>query len=473
MLKNLIISKLKENLGYEPTLSQEELIKNLASFLLEGREGEVLIVRGYAGTGKTSTMSSYVKVLKDSGYKVVLLAPTGRAAKVFSTYSGFPAYTIHKKIYRQQSSKDGFGKFVVDRNLHTRTVFIVDEASMISDQAMEGSSFGSGYLLQDLFKYVNNDRGCKLVVIGDMAQLPPVGLDISPALDLSYINMFSTTTNFCELTDVVRQAKDSGILANATVLRQKITNDDTSLPLVRPGDYPDLIPIHGSELIEALSDSYSGAGVEDTLVICRSNKRANKYNQGIRNQILWREEEISAGDLLMVVRNNYFWLNEYKEADFIANGDVIEVIKVHGYKELYGFRFATCTVNLVDYGLELEVKLLLDALHSESASLSNDENRKLYYNILEDYLDVKPKRKQYESVKNNVFFNALQVKYAYAVTCHKAQGGQWREVYIDAGYLKEEMVDREYLRWLYTAITRGAEKVYLVNFPDEFIGIDK
>lgn len=469
MLINQIISKLKGAIGFEPTPSQEQLIKNLATFTIESMGGNVLLVKGYAGTGKTTTLSAYVKVLKELGFKVVLLAPTGRAAKVFSSYAKTNAYTIHKKIYRQKSSKDGFGKFILDKNLHTRTFFIVDEASMISNQGMEGNAFGSGYLLNDLYSYVNNDKNCNLILVGDVAQLPPVGLSISPALDSNELQIFSSAIVENKLTEVVRQEINSGILKNATDLRLKIDEGLACLPMIESKIYPDFSPLHGSEFIEAITESYSKVGIEETLVICRSNKRANKYNQGIRNQILWREEEIAAGDLLMVVKNNYYWLNEYKEADFIANGDIIEVLKVHGYKELYGFRFAICTISLVDYGIELEVKLLLDALHSEAASLTQDENRKLYYNILEDYIDLKPKSKQYEAVRNNEFFNALQVKYAYAVTCHKSQGGQWKEVYVDAGYLVEDMIDTEYLRWLYTAVTRATEKVYLVNFPKEFV----
>lgn len=456
-------------LGFEPTQSQEKLIKNLARFTMESKGGDVLIVKGYAGTGKTSTLSVYVGVLKQMGYKVILLAPTGRAAKVFSSYSKTNAYTIHKKIYRQKSSKDGFGRFVLDNNLYTRTFFIVDEASMISNSGAEGSAFGTGYLLNDLYKYVSNDKNCNLILVGDVAQLPPVGLTISPALDAGELMVLTPNVHEEELVDVVRQEADSGILFNATDLRQRIKEENTRVPIIKSKKFVDFIPLHGSELIESIMDSYDRVGIEQTLVICRSNKRANKYNQGIRAQILWREEEIAAGDLLMVVKNNYYWLNEYEEADFIANGDIIEVLKVHGYKELYGFRFAICTVNLVDYDIELEVKLLLNALHSEAASLTQDENKTLFYNVLEDYAHLTPRRKQYNEVSNNEYFNAMQVKYAYAVTCHKAQGGQWKEVYIDAGYLVEDMIDTEYLRWLYTAITRGTEKVYLVNFPKEFV----
>ncbi|MBN1116099.1 MAG: AAA family ATPase [Bacteroidales bacterium] len=469
MLINKIVSKLTVALGEKPTASQEELIKNLARHAVESHEDAIFIVKGYAGTGKTSTLSAYVKVLSEIGNKVILLAPTGRAAKVFSTYAGKSAYTIHKKIYRQKSSNDGFGHFALDKNLHSRTVFIVDEASMISNTKSDGNSFGSGYLLNDLVEYVYNTRNCRLILVGDVAQLPPVGLNISPALDKSEVENYNIKVEETELTDVVRQSKSSGILESATILREKIASEDMSLPLFSVKGYADIESITGMELLEMLNNSYDKNGIDETLVVCRSNKRANAYNQGIRTQILWREEEISAGDLLMVVKNNYYWLKEFEGADFIANGDIVEVLKVIRHKELYGFRFVRCRLRLVDFNIEIETEIILDALHSEAASLSYDDNKKLFYAVMEDYADLKPKKKQYDSVKSNEYFNALQVKYAYAVTCHKAQGGQWKHVFIDAGFLKDEMIDKEYLRWLYTAITRATEKVYLVNFKEEFI----
>lgn len=469
MLINQIISKLTNEIQAEPTLSQKELLKNLASFTIDSFKEEVLIVRGYAGTGKTTALSAYVRVLKQCGFKVILLAPTGRAAKVFSQYANTKALTIHKKIYRQKSSKDGFGIFNLDKNLHGRTIFIVDEASMISNQKTEGNIFGSGYLLEDLIEYVQNDKGCKLILVGDTAQLPPVGLELSPALDEEIIKSYGKDVKIVELTDIVRQSLDSGILYCATMLRNKLLEQSFETPFFSTAGYIDIKKIGGVDLIELLSDCYSKDGIEETLVICRSNKRANKYNQGIRNQVLWREEELSAGDLLMVVKNNYFWLNDYPDVDFIANGDILEVLKVLKIKEIYGFRFALCSVRLVDYNLELEAWLILDSLNVESASLSASQNKELFYNIIEDYIELQPKKKQYEKVKNNVYFNALQVKYAYAVTCHKSQGGQWKNVFVDAGYLTKEMINREYLRWLYTAITRATENVYLVNFDEDFI----
>ncbi len=469
MLKNQIISKLLEEIRHEPTSSQTELLKNLANFTVDMHLKEILLVKGYAGTGKTTALSAYVRVLKKNGFKVVLLAPTGRAAKVFSSYAETTAFTIHKKIYRQKTSKDGFGRFELEKNLHTRTIFIVDEASMISNQQAEGSIFGTGYLLQDLLEYVNNDKGCKLILVGDVAQLPPVGLEVSPALDERSLHGYGFDVKVVYLKDVVRQASGSGILRTATHIRDKIAKDDFSLPLFSVKGFSDILKISGTELIELLNDSYSKRSNEDTLVICRSNKRANTYNQGIRNQVLWRDEELSSGDLLMVVKNNYFWLSEYSKADFIANGDIVEVLKVIQYKELYGFRFAKCNLRLIDYNLEVEANLLLDSLHSQAASLTSEENKKLFYSILEDYADIAPRKKQYDQVKNNAYFNALQVKYAYAITCHKSQGGQWSEVFIDAGYLTDEMINKEYLRWLYTAITRASKKTYLVNFKDEYV----
>lgn len=469
MLSDQFLNLIEEALGFSPTQSQAKLFHKLSDFILLPRDGEVFMLKGYAGTGKTSSISALVKVMKTFGKKSVLLAPTGRAAKVLSNYSGKTAYTIHKKIYRQKSAKDGFGQFQLDKNLHTNTFFIVDEASMITNSSLGASAFGTGALLTDLIEYINNGKNCNLILIGDTAQLPPVGLSLSPALEMSDMKTLCNNLSMQELSDVVRQSEDSGILHNATFLRNKIGENDSSLPLFNLLDFMDIIPLEGQELVESISESYDRVGSDNTLIVCRSNKRANKYNQGIRSQILWREEELSPGDLLLVVKNNYFWLKDVPETDFIANGDVVELLRVHKYIDMYGFRFASCTVKLVDYDIELDTLLLLDSLHSEAASLSVDENKKFFYTILEDYQHLKPKKKQYEQVKNNEYFNALQVKYANAVTCHKAQGGQWKEVYVDAGYLTNEMIDKEYMRWLYTAITRATEKVYLVGFKDEYI----
>lgn len=466
MLANHLSEKLRSFLKNSLTGSQENLVVILSDFTLKNEDDAMLIVGGYAGTGKTTTLSAYVELLSEYKMKSVLLAPTGRAAKVFSSYSQRPAYTIHKKIYRQRSSKDGFGKFVLDKNLHTRTVFIVDEASMIANQKVEGSVFGTGYLLDDLIEYVYNGKACKLIIVGDPAQLPPVGLDISPALDVRTMGKYSDTILSADLTEVVRQKSESGILFNATRLRTKIESGDFTMPAFQLKNFKDIVRLSGEELIDTISDSYDQNGVEETIVINRSNKRANQFNDGIRKSILWREEELVPGDLLMVVKNNYYWLRDEEEFDFIANGDIIEVLRIIKYQDLYGYRYADCLVRLTDYDIELEVKLMLDVLHEETPALSGEKNREMFYTILEDYSDLKPKRKQYDSVKSNEYFNAVQVKYAYAITCHKSQGGQWKSVFIDQGYISREKIDKDYLRWLYTALTRATEKVYLVNFPD-------
>lgn len=472
MLENHIVSILSEYFKESITPSQDRLLKVLAEYTMSSEDDALLIVRGFAGTGKTTSLSAYVNMLSEVKMKSVLLAPTGRAAKVFTHYSGKPAYTIHKKIYRQRSSKDGFGKFVLNKNLHTRTIFIVDEASMLSSEKQEGSVFGSGNLLEDLLEYVYNGKGCKLILVGDIAQLPPVGLDFSPALYQKIMARYSATIFQENLTEVVRQDKKSGILYNATLIRERIDNEDYRMPIIDLQDFEDIISISGTDLIETISDNYGKFGVEETIVICRSNKRAIKYNAGIRNAILWREEELVPGDLLMVVKNNYYWLQEEYDFDFIANGDIIEVIRIHRYQELYGYRYADCTIRLIDYNTEIEAKILLDAIYAEAPALSSEKNKEMFYSILEDYSHLKPKRKQYEGVRNNEYFNAIQVKYAYAVTCHKSQGGQWKSVFIDQGYIEKERMDKEYLRWLYTAISRATEKVYLVNFP-EFMFVEK
>jgi len=455
---------------HEPSEGQDKLFGSLAQFITDRNPDSVFLLKGYAGTGKTSSISAVVKALLKNKISSVLLAPTGRAAKVFSHYSNHPAYTVHKKIYRQKSSSDGFGTFALDRNLHKDTLFIVDEASMISDGSQENSIFGSGKLLDDLIEYVYTGNNCKLILIGDTAQLPPVGLSLSPALEKETLRNYNLSVTEIILNQVVRQKKKSGILKNATELRQQLDKDHAVLQIPKFKIFEtDVIRISGEDLIETISNSYYKYGMDSVIIVNRSNKRANQYNQGIRNSILSRESEIAAGDYIMVVKNNYFWAETTPEIDFIANGDIARIKKVRGYQDLYGFRFADLTISLIDYNdIELDVKVILDTLSIESAALTSEQNKTLYYAVLEDYADINNKKEKSKKIKADPFFNALQVKFAYAITCHKAQGGQWQVVFLDQGYFTDEMLDREYLRWLYTAFTRSVEKIYLVNFPDKF-----
>ncbi|RLD92315.1 MAG: ATP-dependent endonuclease, partial [Bacteroidetes bacterium] len=377
-------------------------------------------------------------------------------------------WTIHKKIYRQKSGSDGLGEFVLDRNLHKQTCFIVDEASMIGDRSPE-AFFGSGDLLRDLVDYVEAGSHCRLVLVGDTAQLPPVGLEMSPALSRERLESFGYRVREIELTDVVRQAEDSGILHNATSIRNLITDGLEDYPRFNFDAFPDITMISGAELLETISSSYDRYGTSDTIVVTRSNKRANKFNAGIRSQILWREEQLSPGDLLMVVKNNYFWKDEDKRIDFIANGDIIRVEKVLSTEEVHGHKFAIILISLPDYkDIEMEVKVLLDVIDLEAPSLNYDQQKTLYLSVAEDYPNEPSKRKVAEKISTDPYYNALQVKFAYAVTCHKAQGGQWKSVFLDQGYFTDEMLSLDYLRWLYTAFTRASEKLYLVNFAKQF-----
>ena len=445
------------------------LISGLANFVIKQNEDEVFVIRGYAGTGKTSLIASLVKTLKDKKAKTVLMAPTGRAAKVLSGYSNHPAMTIHKKIYRQKKVKDGFAEFSLDRNMHRDTLFIVDEASMISNQSLDLAIFGSGRLLDDLVAYVYSGAGCKLILIGDIAQLPPVGLDTSEALDPKLMAGYGFPVRRGELTEVVRQALSSGILANATLIREKLQRNEPGFPGLKVDSMQDVIRISGENLVESIEMSYDNPGMDETIIVCRSNKQANRYNQGIRNSILWKEEELSVGDQLMIVKNNYFWLKDEEEVDFIANGEVAVINKITAYQELYGLRFADVNLSLIDYkNLDFDAKIILDSIKVESASLSRDVMKDFFFQVMADYQHIKGKRRRTDAVRENPFFNALQVKFAYAVTCHKAQGGQWKHVYVDQGYVTEDRMDRDYYRWLYTAMTRATEKLFLVNFKDEF-----
>ena len=469
MINTYLGQQIKTNFPYKPTFEQENVVKILADFLFARKSDVLFLLKGYAGTGKTSLIGALVKTLDQLEQKCVLLAPTGRAAKVFAHYAGHPAFTIHKKIYRQRSFSNELDNFSMNDNLHQHTLFIVDEASMIANDGLSGSMFGSGRLLDDLIQYVYSGQGCRLMLIGDTAQLPPVGEEESPALSAEALKGYGLEVYEGMLTEVVRQLQDSGILWNATELRRCIVEEDFyTLPPIRVEGFPDIKVIPGNELIEAITDSYDQVGMDETIVVCRSNKRANIYNKGIRNTILYREEELEAGDLLMVAKNNYFWSEGCKEIDFIANGDIAVVRRVRREREMYGFRFADVVLRFPDYNdMELEVKLLLDTLHTETPALPKEMNDKLFYSVLEDYADITVKRERMKKMKADPHYNALQVKYAYAVTCHKAQGGQWKRVFLDQGYMTEDMLSPDYFRWLYTAFTRATETLYLVNWPKE------
>lgn len=458
---------------FEPTNGQQLLLHKLSEFILGADLSRLFVIKGYAGTGKTTLVRSLVKSLPAIKARAVLLAPTGRAAKVLSNYTQQQALTIHKKIYFRKPLADGSWGFKLQQNLHTDTLFIVDEASMISNTGGLSSSgmFGNGSLLDDLIDYVTSGNNCKLIFIGDTAQLPPVGLNISPALDIEYLKaIFNFSIDSFELTEVVRQSEDSGILTNATTLRNQLKSEHNAYPEFILNTFKDIIRIDGSELEDALNKAYNDYGAEDVMVICRSNKRANIFNQQIRARIRWQESELSSDDYMMVVKNNYFWLPEESKAGFIANGDIIQLLRVGRIQEMYGFRFADVRMKLIDYPNEpeLEVRLLLDTIMSESPTLSQADNKKLYDSVALDYADVPDRRLRLKKIKEDPFFNALQVKFAYAITCHKAQGGQWPCVFVEQGYLTDEMINTEYLRWLYTAVSRASQQLYLVNFNKEF-----
>ncbi len=474
-MKNFISGLIIQKLGHEPTSGQKEMIDKLADFVSSPDSDSLFLLKGYAGTGKTSAISALVKVLDELKIKFVLLAPTGRAAKVLSKQSGKSASTIHKKIYRQQSGADGLSKFSLDRNLSKNTVFVVDEASMISNLPQDHSVFGSGYLLSDLIEYVTAGFNCKLIVSGDTAQLPPVGLAMSPALETDELSLFGLDVISQELREVVRQSLDSGILANATFIRNRILDESpTGFWHINMKGFQDVVQLGGDQLIEEISNCYNRFGMEETIVITRSNKRANLFNEGIRKTILYQEDEIMKGDLLMIVKNNYHWSKQLEELDFIANGDIAEIVRIRKYEERYGFHFANVVLRLTDYqDMEVECKILLETLKVEAPALSSDDNKRLFEAISEDYLEIRNKRERWKKIREDPWFNALQVKYSYAVTCHKAQGGQWKAVFLDHGYLTPEMMDREFLRWLYTAFTRAEERLYLVNFHKEFFPDNK
>ncbi|MFA6876016.1 MAG: AAA family ATPase [Parabacteroides sp.] len=470
MINSYLMDKIRLNLPYNPTENQLFALKKLSDFLFINNQKTLLLVKGYAGTGKTSFIGALVKTMNAFQQKSILLAPTGRAAKVFSNYAEEKAYTIHKKIYRQKAFSNEQTGFILNDNLHKNTLFIVDEASMISNEVSNSSSFGSGHLLDDLIYYVYSGENCRLIMMGDVAQLPPVMQIESPALNMQTLEKYNLNVEEILLTQVVRQSEDSGILYNATRLREALHNKNVEIyPKICLGSFPDIKKVSGEDLIEEISSAYSRDGIEETMIISRSNKRANIYNNGIRNRVLYREEELSSGDRLMVAKNNYYWTKDNKEMDFIANGEIIQVVHVRRTYEQYGFRFADVIVSFQDYALETEVKLLLDTLQTETPSLPQELNNKLYYNILKEYDEIKTKSDKIKKMKANPYYNVLQVKYAYAVTCHKAQGGQWMNVFLDIGYITKDMLGEDFYRWLYTAFTRATHKLYLVNLPEQFI----
>ena len=528
--------KILEQFGFPPTPEQANALDVFARFMTDRNSHAVMILRGSAGTGKTSLSGAIVRTMKAIGQKVMLLAPTGRAAKVFSLSSGSPAFTIHRRIYREKAFSGVDGQFNLNDNLYTDTLFMVDEASMISNLGLGGTTFGSGCLLDDLVHFVYQGHNDRLMLIGDKAQLPPIGEEESPALHAAMLEGYGLSVYECDLNEVLRQSEQSGILYNATMIRQMITHDDiTQLPKIHFSGFSDIQQMPGAELIEALADSYHHVGLDDTIVVTRSNKRANIFNQGIRNMVLDRDEELSQGDILMIVKNNYYWMEEERKKvseerrvkseetafggrresqfnglanhkvpssnlqvpssnlqvqsnhtvqsskfkvqssqvpskdlpAFLANGDRAKVLRVRRRIDLYGFRFATLLLQFPDYdNYELEATVLLDTLTSEAPALTHEQQEQLFRQIEEDYQDIPLKADRMKAIRQDQFFNALQVKFAYAVTCHKAQGGQWAHVYVDQGYMTDDMLTPDYIHWLYTAFTRATEKLYLVNWPE-------
>lgn len=463
------VEALRTSFPFEPTQDQARLFAKLDEFIVDTvSEKSVFLLKGFAGTGKTTVVTSLVKILRTFGYKYVLLAPTGRAAKVMTSYSGRKAFTIHKKIYRQTANPYSEGlSFTRMPNRADKTFYIVDESSMISDD----SGFGQNGLLQDLMGYVFENKSNKLLLIGDTAQLPPVNQTLSPALNADYLRSnFHCQVHELELRQVMRQAEASGILMNATQLRNQLQGDKPDIKLHTKG-WRDIYRMTGEKLEDGLRYAYDKFGVENSIVICRSNKSANLYNQHIRRQIFFSEDEIGVGDYLMIVRNNYFWLPKESNIGFMANGDFVEITKIIRYEDMYDMRFADVRVRFVDYPEEeeLEVKIMLDTLYTDAPALPADQNKKLYDAVLQDYADIKNKRERSKEMKQNPYLNALQVKFAYALTCHKAQGGQWKAVFVDQGFLKDDMVNEEFARWLYTALTRSSDELYLLNFSKQLL----
>ncbi len=460
-----IAQSIVQAMPFAPTEEQGAAIGTFSSFVCDRRDRTVMILRGSAGTGKTSLAGAIVRTLAALKQKIMLLAPTGRAAKVFALNSGHAAYTIHRRIYRQKTMDAQMGVFNLNDNLNSDTLFIIDEASMVANQGFGTGNFGSGCLLDDLVQYVYGGRNCRMMLIGDTAQLPPVGEEGSPALSAGVLSAYGLAVYEAELNGVLRQSYGSGILYNATAIRKMITRDDvTRLPKVRFRGFADIQMVPGDELVEQLASSYSEVGLDETAVVTRSNKRANIYNRGIRNMVLGREDELCQGDMLMVVKNNYHW--SAKSLPYIANGDRARVWRVRNIQELYGMRFADITLQFPDYDdLELTATAILDTLSSEAPALTPEQNERLFNAVMEDYADIPLKADRLKKLKEDKYYNALQIKFAYAATCHKAQGGQWAHVYIDQGHMTDDMLTPDYIHWLYTAFTRATEKLFLVNWP--------
>ena len=476
MIQDQLKYSILQSFGLSPTVEQEYALDMFSAFMLDRQEHVVMILRGSAGTGKTTLAGAIVRAMASLQQKLVLLAPTGRAAKVFSLYSGHAAYTIHRRIYRQKSAGD-LSAFSLNDNLNRDTLFIVDEASMIAnaspfvagDLQSPANTFGSGCLLDDLMQFVYNGMNCRMMLIGDKAQLPPVGEEESPALMPSVLRGYGMKVYECDLNQVLRQSENSGILWNATYIRG-VWGEECGvrmvLPRIRLKGFADIVCVPGDELIESLASSYSHVGMDDTIVVTRSNKRANIYNQGIRNTVLDREDELCRGDQLMIVKNNYYWTENSKEISFLANGDVAVVQRVRHVHEQYGFRFAEVTMIFPDYDdYELTAIVILDSLTTEAPALTREQQEQLYNAVMEDYSWVVNKADRLKKLKTDQYYNALQIKFAYAVTCHKAQGGQWAHVYLDQGYMTDDMLTPDYIHWLYTAFTRATEKLFLVNWP--------
>ncbi|WP_026713567.1 ATP-dependent DNA helicase [Flavobacterium daejeonense] len=469
MISSQFYSLLKKKFPFSPTYNQDIFFQKIAIFLTETTNDSIFVLKGYAGTGKTTVISTIVNNLTEINKKYVLLAPTGRAAKVIANYSEKPAFTIHKKIYYPKKSSGGGVTFTLQPNKHKNTVFIVDEASMISDVDSDSKMYANGSLLDDLIMYVYSGTNCKMILLGDTAQLPPVNLEVSPALDIDTLSLhYNMDVDHIELNEVMRQEESSGILFNATELRELLKDSFVTDFQFDVRKFKDIVRlVDGYDIQDAIHSAYSNYSIEDTAFIVRSNKRANQYNEQIRSRILDKESELSAGDFLMVVKNNYFWLKDSDEAGFIANGDIIEILEIFKIVELYSFKFAKVKIRMVDYPNQkpFETVLLLDTIKSESPSLTYEESNRLYQEVLKDY-EGETKFKQFQKVKANEYFNGLQVKFSYAITCHKSQGGQWNTVFIEQPYLPNG-IDRDYIRWLYTAMTRAKNKLYLIGFKDE------